>query len=154
WLCGRTGKGNSAGRTSGDGRTLCRSPPRGAVFQAVGEIEKNWVRFALIQLQIVPRFSSIKKTANRSVAPRSSAALVSLQLTQFWQHPSHGFSRSVRLLRRHRRRGDSERRRAFDQGNRGPWHPREVELCLRDSAGALEHDCILSVASDFADALV
>ena len=48
----------------------------------------------------------------------------------------------------------SERRRAFDQGNLGPPHPREVELCVRDSAGALEQDCILGIAGDFADELV
>jgi hypothetical protein len=39
----------------------------------------------------------------------------------------------------------SDRARAFDQGNLGP-PIREVKLCLRDSAGALEHDCILAVA--------
>jgi hypothetical protein len=35
-----------------------------------------------------------------------------------------------------------------------PPHPREVKLGLRDSAGALEHDCILSIAGDFANELV
>jgi hypothetical protein len=45
----------------------------------------------------------------------------------------------------------SERACALDQGNLGPPHPREVKLCLRDSAGALEHDCILSVSGDFTD---
>jgi hypothetical protein len=35
---------------------------------------------------------------NRSVSPRGSAALVSVQLKQFWQRSSDGFSRSVRLL--------------------------------------------------------
>jgi hypothetical protein len=35
---------------------------------------------------------------NRSLSPRGSAALVSVQLTQFWQHSPDGFSRSVRLL--------------------------------------------------------
>jgi hypothetical protein len=48
----------------------------------------------------------------------------------------------------------SERARALDQGYLGPPHPREVKLCLRDSAGALEHDCILAIAGDFADELV
>ena len=48
----------------------------------------------------------------------------------------------------------SERRRALDQGNLGPPHPREVKLSLRDSAGALEGDCILRVAGDFAGELV
>jgi hypothetical protein len=43
-------------------------------------------------------FSSIIKIANRSLSLRSSAALVAVQLAQFWQHPSDGFSRSVRLL--------------------------------------------------------
>jgi hypothetical protein len=88
----------SAGRTSGDGRTLCRLPPAWNIFQAIGEIEKNWVRFAVIQLKIVPRFSSIIKIANRSLSLRSSAALVAVQLAQFWRDPSDGFSRSVRLL--------------------------------------------------------
>jgi hypothetical protein len=36
--------------------------------------------------------------------------------------------------------------RALDQGNRGPPHPREVKPGLRDSAGALEHDCMVSPA--------
>ena len=45
----------------------------------------------------------------------------------------------------------SERRRALDQGNLGPPHPRELKLCFRDGAGALERDCILGVAGDFAD---
>ena len=44
----------------------------------------------------------------------------------------------------------SERARALDQGNLGPPHPREVKLCLGDSAGGLEHDCILAVAVDSA----
>jgi len=42
----------------------------------------------------------------------------------------------------------SQRRRALNQGNLGPPHPREVKLSLRDNAGALEHDCILAVAGD------
>jgi hypothetical protein len=37
----------------------------------------------------------------------------------------------------------SERRRALDQGNLGPPHPRELKLCLRDSAGSF------SVAGEF-----
>jgi hypothetical protein len=48
----------------------------------------------------------------------------------------------------------SKRRRALDQGNLGPPHPREVKLCFRDSAGALEHDCIFGVAGDVADEIV
>ena len=44
----------------------------------------------------------------------------------------------------------SERRRALNQGNLGPPHPRELELCLRDLASALEGDCINGVAGDFA----
>ena len=48
----------------------------------------------------------------------------------------------------------SECRRALDQGDLGPPHPRELKLCLRESAGALEQDCILGVANDFADELV
>jgi hypothetical protein len=47
-----------------------------------------------------------------------------------------------------------ERRRALNQGNLGPPHTREVELCVRDRAGALKHYCILAVAGDFADELV
>ena len=33
-----------------------------------------------------------------------------------------------------------------------PWprQPRELKLCLRDSAGALEHDFIFGVAGNFA----
>jgi hypothetical protein len=38
------------------------------------------------------------RPANRSVSLRSSAALVSVQLAQVWQHPSDGFRRSVRLF--------------------------------------------------------
>ena len=45
----------------------------------------------------------------------------------------------------------SERRRAFDQGNLDPPHPRELKLRLRDSAGALEQNGILGVAGDFTD---
>src|SRR5262249_56195076 len=48
----------------------------------------------------------------------------------------------------------SQRRRALDQGKLGSPHAGEVELCLRDSAGAVEPDCILGVARDFADELV
>jgi hypothetical protein len=57
-------------------------------------LEKNRLRFALSQLEIAPRFSSTIETANRSLALRSSAALVSVQLAQVWQHPSDDFSRS------------------------------------------------------------
>jgi hypothetical protein len=43
-----------------------------------------------------------KKPANkiesRSVSQRSSAALISVQPTQFWQHSSDSFSGSVRFL--------------------------------------------------------
>ena len=48
----------------------------------------------------------------------------------------------------------SERRRALNQGNFGPSHPREVELCVRNGAGALQGDCVLRVAGDFAGELV
>ena len=48
----------------------------------------------------------------------------------------------------------SERVRALDQGNLGPPYLREVKLRLRGSASALEHDCILGVAGDFADEVV
>jgi hypothetical protein len=48
----------------------------------------------------------------------------------------------------------SECRGALDHGNLGPPHARELKLCLRDSAGALEHDFILGVADDFVDELV
>ena len=44
-------------------------------------------------------------TENRSVSPPSSAALVSLQLTQFWERPADGFTRPARLLRWHRSGG-------------------------------------------------
>ena len=48
----------------------------------------------------------------------------------------------------------SERRRTVNQGNLGPPHSRQLKIRLRDSASALEHDCILAVAGDFADELV
>src|SRR5215475_13170070 len=116
--------------------------------------------FARVQLEVVLDGEG----KNCSVSPRSSAALVSAQLTQFSQHASDGFSRSVRLVWRHRRRGvdgfgndgstpvkrikeadnfgdgegrriePSERRCALDQGNLGLPHSREIKLCLRDSA--------------------
>ena len=52
----------------------------------------------MIQLEIVLVFYSIAKVENGSLSLCSSAALVSVQLAQFSQHPSDGFSRSVRLL--------------------------------------------------------
>jgi hypothetical protein len=45
----------------------------------------------------------------------------------------------------------SESRRALDQSNLGLPHPREIQFGLRDSAGALEQNGILSVAGDFTD---
>src|SRR6266542_4965027 len=140
----------------------------------------------MAQLRVVLRFCSTEQAENCSVSPHSSAVLVSVQLTQFWQHSSDGFSRSVRLVGRDRRRGvdglrrdestsvkriketddsgdgarnrpwieRSERRGAFDQGNLGLPHSREIKLCLGDSAGALEQDWIVSVAGDFANELV
>src|SRR5262245_31230490 len=96
------------------------------------------------------------------------SGLISLQLTQLWQHSPNGFSRSIRLLRRHRRRGVdgfgidepaplkctkkpnqlgdagrrrielSERRRALDQRNLGPPCSRELKLCLREACGTRE----------------
>ena len=45
----------------------------------------------------------------------------------------------------------SERRRPLNQGNLGPPHLRELKIRLRDSTGALEHDCIVAGAGDFAD---
>jgi hypothetical protein len=52
--------------------------PRGSpVFQVVGAIEKNWLRFAIKQLKIVLALF-YHKIENRSVSPRSSAALVSV----------------------------------------------------------------------------
>jgi hypothetical protein len=44
--------------------------------------------------------------------------------------------------------------RALNQSDLGPPHTRELKLCLRDGAGALEHDCILGVAGDFVDEFV
>jgi hypothetical protein len=55
-----------------------RRPP-GAVFQAVGGIEKNWVRFAIYNYRLYLVF--YQNIENRSVSPRNSAALVLLQLT-------------------------------------------------------------------------
>jgi hypothetical protein len=48
----------------------------------------------------------------------------------------------------------SEGRCSFNQGDLGPPHPRELKLRLRDSAGAIEQDWMLSIAGDFADELV
>src|SRR5215831_2308746 len=50
------------------------------------------------QLSIVASFNSTKEIEHRLMSPHSSATLVSVQLAQLWQHPSDGFSRSVRLL--------------------------------------------------------
>ena len=123
---------------------------------------------------------ALPQTENCSVSPRRSATLVAVQLTQFWQHSPDGLSGSFRLVWRYRRRrvdefrndqsppakrinepdhlgrGEprrielSERRRALNQGNLGPPHPREVKFRLRDSAGALQRDGTFSVAGDFA----
>jgi hypothetical protein len=40
----------------------------------------------------------------------------------------------------------SDRRRALNQGNLGPPHPREVKLCLRESAGARSSKIASSVS--------
>jgi hypothetical protein len=96
-----------------------------------------------------------------------------------------GFSRSLRLVGRHRgcgvdgfwkdestsvkriketdASGDgarnprwierSERRGAFDQGNLGLPHSREIKLGLRDRASALEHHSILRFAGDLRTSL-
>jgi hypothetical protein len=48
----------------------------------------------------------------------------------------------------------SERRRALDQGNLSPPHPREVKFCSHDLESALEGDCIIGVAGNFAGELV
>src|SRR5262249_18202864 len=69
-----------------------------AVSQANGSIEKNWLRFVQLQLRIAFEFYSTRNAEKRSVSSRSSSTLVSVQLTQFWQHSSDGFSRAVRLL--------------------------------------------------------
>ena len=50
------------------------------------------------QLWIVFKFYSTRELENRSLSLRSSAALVSVELAQLWQHPSDGFSQSLRLL--------------------------------------------------------
>jgi hypothetical protein len=55
---------------------------------------------------------------------------------------------------KNRRVERSERRGAFDQGNLGLPHSREIKLCLGDSTGALKYDCVLVIAGDFADELV
>ncbi len=41
---------------------------------------------------------STRELENRPLSLRSSAALVSVELAQLWQHPSDGFNQSVRLL--------------------------------------------------------
>jgi hypothetical protein len=48
----------------------------------------------------------------------------------------------------------SERRRALNQGDLGPPHPRQLKLCLRDLVSALKSDCIIGVAGNFAGELV
>ena len=48
----------------------------------------------------------------------------------------------------------SKRRCALNQGNLGPSHSRKFKLCLRNGAGALEQDCIATVAGDFADKFI
>jgi hypothetical protein len=48
----------------------------------------------------------------------------------------------------------SERRGALNQGNLGPPHPRELKLGVRDLESALEADCIISVAGNFAGEVV
>jgi hypothetical protein len=117
--------------------------------------------------RLLSAFYSTRKIENRSVSPRSSAALVSVQLTQFRQHSSNGFSRSIRVLWRYHRRGvvdlaDGDLRtisgreyaRALDQSNLRPPHPREVEFGLCDLASPLEGDCVNGVAGDFAGELL
>ena len=42
----------------------------------------------------------------------------------------------------------------LNQGKLGPLHPRELKLCLRNLASALEGDCIIGVADNFARELV
>jgi hypothetical protein len=50
--------------------------------QALGDFDKNWLRFALAQPIVVLLFCSTKNSKNRLVSPRGSAALVPVQLTQ------------------------------------------------------------------------
>jgi hypothetical protein len=99
-----------------------------------------------------------QKVEDGPVSPRGSATLVTVQLSQLWQHSPDGFSRSVRPVWRHCRNPrwieGLERRGAFDQGNLGLPHPREIKLSLRDRAGALELHGILRFAGDLADELV
>ena len=73
----------------------------GAASSAVGKrgtFSKIGFVLPTIQLQIVVGFSSIEKIEDRSVSLRGGATLVSVQLAQFGQHASNGFSGSFRLL--------------------------------------------------------
>ena len=64
---------------------------------------------------------------SRSVSTPSSAMLISIQLAQFWQRASDGFSRSVRLLLRHRRRGvDGLGKRTYSTPVKRPHGPDEL----------------------------
>ena len=128
-----------------------RSGSRAADWQVTGQIGRNWVRFAHVQLWVVGMFFSTKQTNYGSVSLHSSAALVSVQLTQVWQHAADGFSRLIRVLWGHRRPISGRAcARALDQRNFRPSHPREVELGLRDLASALEGNCVNGIAGDFA----
>ena len=105
----------------------------------------------IYNLGLFGKFFSTVKTENGSVSLHSSAAPVSVQLTQVWQHAADGFSRLIRVLWRHRRTiGGRAGACALDQSNFRPSHSREVELGLRDLASALEGDGVNGVAGDFA----
>src|SRR5262249_42522731 len=43
----------------------------------------------------------------------------------------------------------AERAHALDHGDLGPSDAHELELSLRDSAGAVKHDWLLAIAGDF-----
>lgn len=62
------------------------------------KLRKTGFVLQLTQLWIVSKFYSTKELENRSLSLRSSAALVSVELAQLWQHSSDGFGQSLRLL--------------------------------------------------------
>jgi hypothetical protein len=86
---------NGAGRT---GRVRCDCPSDGSPYPAE---TANRTMAAVQRPGAASKGEAAQltgQTENCSVSPHSSAVLISVQLTQFWQHSSDGFSRSVRLL--------------------------------------------------------
>src|SRR5262249_16944002 len=88
------------------------------IFQPAETSKGNWVRFAAADrgsrppwmkrtaglLSMVAILSRCNQRADCPVAPGGGAALVPVELDQFWENGPHGFDRTLGLLRRHRRR--------------------------------------------------